>query len=44
MEMTTDWTSVRIRRATLQRLKRHKGDATHDELLQSLLDRREDDD
>jgi len=35
----SDWTSVRVRRSTLQRLKQTESeDESHDELLSSLLD------
>jgi len=38
--MSADWTSVRVRRSTLEELKARKSeDESHDELLSTLLDR-----
>jgi len=42
MSMSADWTSVRIRRSTLEKLKaREPDEKTHDEYLTELLDRRD---
>jgi predicted CopG family antitoxin len=40
--MSDDWTSLRIRRSTLKRLKQRKRDGeSHDELVVRLLNKRE---